>query len=59
MCVFRDHIENAGYVCVLRDTRDFSSASEITLMMSQAREPFDAALAIHLFKGGRLLLGGF
>ncbi|KAB5567890.1 hypothetical protein PHYPO_G00238000 [Pangasianodon hypophthalmus] len=52
----RDHIESAGHVCVLRDTRDFSSASEVTLLMSQDQEPFDAALAIHLFKGGRLLL---
>ncbi|XP_053480050.1 glycosyltransferase 1 domain-containing protein 1 isoform X6 [Ictalurus furcatus] len=52
----RDHIESAGHVCVLRDTREFSSASEITLLMSQHQEPFDAALAIHLFKGGRLLL---
>ncbi|XP_060787159.1 glycosyltransferase 1 domain-containing protein 1 [Neoarius graeffei] len=53
----RDHIESAGHVCALRDTREFSSASEVTLLMSQAQEPFDAALAIHLFKGGRLLLG--
>lgn len=52
----RDHIESAGHVCVLRDTREFSSASEITLLTSQDQEPFDAALAIHLFKGGRLLL---
>ncbi|KAI5622157.1 glycosyltransferase 1 domain-containing protein 1, partial [Silurus asotus] len=52
----RDHIESAGHVCVLQDTRDFGSASEVTLLMSQDQEPFDAALAIHLFKGGRLLL---
>ncbi|KAK3565887.1 hypothetical protein QTP86_019644 [Hemibagrus guttatus] len=52
----RDHIESAGHVCVLRDTRDFNSASEVKLLMSQDPEPFDAALAIHLFKGGRLLL---
>ncbi|KAF5891433.1 glycosyltransferase 1 domain-containing protein 1, partial [Clarias magur] len=52
----RDHIEGAGHVCVLRDTREFSSASEVTLLMRQDQEVFDAALAIHLFKGGRLLL---
>lgn len=55
VCVFRDHIEGAGHVCVLRDTKEFSSDSEVSLRMSQER--FDAALAIHLFKGGRLLLG--
>lgn len=51
-------MESAGHVCVLRDTKDFSSGSEVTLLMSQDGEPrFDAALAIHLFKAGRLLLG--
>ncbi|KAK3539395.1 hypothetical protein QTP70_005932 [Hemibagrus guttatus] len=52
----RDHIESAGHVCVLRDTRDFNSASEVKLLMSQDPQPFDAALSIHLFKGGRLSL---
>ncbi|GAA6080989.1 glycosyltransferase 1 domain-containing protein 1 isoform X1, partial [Tachysurus ichikawai] len=52
----RDHIESAGHVCVLRDTRDFSSASDVKLLMSQDKETFDAALAIHLFKGARFLL---
>ncbi|XP_026998735.1 glycosyltransferase 1 domain-containing protein 1 isoform X1 [Tachysurus fulvidraco] len=52
----RDHIESAGHVCVLRDTRDFSSSSDVKLLMSQDKEPFNAALAIHLFKGARFLL---
>ncbi|XP_060738071.1 glycosyltransferase 1 domain-containing protein 1 isoform X1 [Tachysurus vachellii] len=52
----RDHIESAGHVCVLRDTTDFSSASDVKLLMSQDKEPFDAAMAIHLFKGARFLL---
>ncbi|XP_062855630.1 glycosyltransferase 1 domain-containing protein 1 [Trichomycterus rosablanca] len=50
----RDHIEDAGHVCILRDSRDFNSASEVALL--NQKEPFNAALAIHLFKGGRLLL---
>uniref|UniRef100_A0A672S621 Glycosyltransferase 1 domain containing 1 n=1 Tax=Sinocyclocheilus grahami TaxID=75366 RepID=A0A672S621_SINGR len=52
----RNHIVAAGHTCVLCDTREFSSASDVSSLMTQ--EPrFEAALAIHLFKGGRLLLG--
>lgn len=52
----RNHIVAAGHTCVLCDTREFSSASDVSSLMMQ--EPrFEAALAIHLFKGGRLLLG--
>ncbi|XP_073675894.1 glycosyltransferase 1 domain-containing protein 1 [Garra rufa] len=51
----RNHIVAAGHTCVLCDTRGFSSASDVSSLMTQ--EPrFEAALAIHLFKGGRLLL---
>uniref|UniRef100_A0A672S6T2 Glycosyltransferase 1 domain containing 1 n=1 Tax=Sinocyclocheilus grahami TaxID=75366 RepID=A0A672S6T2_SINGR len=51
----RNHIVAAGHTCVLCDTREFSSASDVSSLMTQ--EPrFEAALAIHLFKGGRLLL---
>ncbi|XP_005167303.3 glycosyltransferase 1 domain-containing protein 1 [Danio rerio] len=51
----RNHIEAAGHTCVLCDTRGLSSASDVSSLMTQ--EPrFEAALAIHLFKGGRLLL---
>uniref|UniRef100_A0A8C2PU33 Glycosyltransferase 1 domain containing 1 n=1 Tax=Cyprinus carpio TaxID=7962 RepID=A0A8C2PU33_CYPCA len=50
-----NHIVAAGHTCVLCDTREFSSASDVSSLMKQ--EPrFEAALAIHLFKGGRLLL---
>uniref|UniRef100_A0A672TEB9 Glycosyltransferase 1 domain containing 1 n=1 Tax=Sinocyclocheilus grahami TaxID=75366 RepID=A0A672TEB9_SINGR len=51
----RNHIVAAGHTCVLCDTREFRSASDVSSLMMQ--EPrFQAALAIHLFKGGRLLL---
>ncbi|XP_067251300.1 glycosyltransferase 1 domain-containing protein 1 isoform X2 [Chanodichthys erythropterus] len=51
----RNHIVAAGHTCVLYDTREFNSASDVSSLMTQ--EPrFEAALAIHLFKGGRLLL---
>uniref|UniRef100_A0A671LR63 Glycosyltransferase 1 domain-containing protein 1-like n=1 Tax=Sinocyclocheilus anshuiensis TaxID=1608454 RepID=A0A671LR63_9TELE len=51
----RNHIVAAGHTCVLCDTREFRSASDVSSLMMQ--EPrFEAALAIHLFKGGRLLL---
>ncbi|ROI26653.1 Glycosyltransferase 1 domain-containing protein 1 [Anabarilius grahami] len=51
----RNHIVAAGHTCVLCDTREFNSASDVSSLMMQ--EPrFEAALAIHLFKGGRLLL---
>ncbi|XP_056586058.1 glycosyltransferase 1 domain-containing protein 1 isoform X3 [Triplophysa dalaica] len=51
----RDHIIAAGHSCVLCDTREFASASDVTSVMTKA-PGFEAALAIHLFKGGRLLL---
>ncbi|KAL6456339.1 hypothetical protein MHYP_G00348820 [Metynnis hypsauchen] len=51
----QDHIESAGHTCVLRDVAEFKSASDVTLLMTQ-EGPFEGALAIHLFKGGRLLL---
>ncbi|KAK7135520.1 hypothetical protein R3I94_014251 [Phoxinus phoxinus] len=51
----RNHIVAAGHTCVLCDTREFSSASDVSSLMTQ--EPrVEAALAINLFKGGRLLL---
>ncbi|XP_030641747.1 glycosyltransferase 1 domain-containing protein 1 [Chanos chanos] len=50
----RDHIESAGHTCVLRDTREFSSPSDVATLLT--KESFEGALAIHLFKGGRLLL---
>ncbi|KAA0713790.1 Glycosyltransferase 1 domain-containing protein 1 [Triplophysa tibetana] len=51
----RDHIIAAGHSCVLCDTRELGSASDVTSVMTKA-PGFEAALAIHLFKGGRLLL---
>ncbi|XP_057213471.1 glycosyltransferase 1 domain-containing protein 1 isoform X2 [Triplophysa rosa] len=46
----RDHIISAGHSCVLRDTRELGSASDVTSLMTKA-PGFEAALAIHLFKG--------
>ncbi|XP_021174043.2 glycosyltransferase 1 domain-containing protein 1 isoform X2 [Fundulus heteroclitus] len=51
----RSHIESAGHTCELRDVADFQSPSDVAHLLSQ-NPPFEAALAIHLFKAGRLLL---
>ncbi|XP_034547230.1 glycosyltransferase 1 domain-containing protein 1 isoform X2 [Notolabrus celidotus] len=51
----RSHIESAGHTCELRDVADFQSPAEVANLVSR-NPPFDAALAIHLFKAGRLLL---
>ncbi|XP_026887903.2 glycosyltransferase 1 domain-containing protein 1 [Electrophorus electricus] len=50
----RDHIERAGHVCLLRDTRDVRCASDVAHL--QRETALDGALAIHLYKAGRLLL---
>lgn len=54
--IFRDYIECAGHTCELRDAAEFQSAADVVQLISQ-NPPFDGALAIHLFKAGRLLLG--
>ncbi|NXQ55038.1 GL1D1 protein, partial [Anthoscopus minutus] len=51
----RDHLHAAGHSCVLKDAFMFESPAEITNLTSA--DKFDAALAIHLYKGGRLLQG--
>ncbi|XP_052611453.1 glycosyltransferase 1 domain-containing protein 1 isoform X1 [Peromyscus californicus insignis] len=51
----RDHLEAAGHMCVLRDAFDFESPSEIAKLI--AAENLEAALALHLYRGGRLLQG--
>ncbi|XP_014743066.1 PREDICTED: glycosyltransferase 1 domain-containing protein 1 isoform X2 [Sturnus vulgaris] len=51
----RNHLQAAGHVCVLKDAFMYESAAEIANLIST--EKFDAALAIHLYKGGRLLQG--
>uniref|UniRef100_A0A3B5MHI9 Glycosyltransferase 1 domain containing 1 n=1 Tax=Xiphophorus couchianus TaxID=32473 RepID=A0A3B5MHI9_9TELE len=51
----RSHIESAGHSCELRDVADFHSPSDLAHLVSQ-NPPFEGALAIHLFKAGRLLL---
>ncbi|XP_063050837.1 glycosyltransferase 1 domain-containing protein 1 [Engraulis encrasicolus] len=51
----RCHVEAAGHECILRNSADFKEKSDVTALL--AREPgIDAALAIHLYKGGRHLL---
>ncbi|XP_042525267.1 glycosyltransferase 1 domain-containing protein 1 isoform X1 [Dipodomys spectabilis] len=51
----RDHLEAAGHVCILRDAFDFESPSDIADLITA--ENLDAALALHLYRGGRLLQG--
>uniref|UniRef100_A0A8D0H7F4 Glycosyltransferase 1 domain containing 1 n=1 Tax=Sphenodon punctatus TaxID=8508 RepID=A0A8D0H7F4_SPHPU len=47
--------EAAGHTCVLKDAFAHSSPSETANLISA--EKFEAALAIHLYKGGQLLRG--
>ncbi|XP_004690695.1 PREDICTED: glycosyltransferase 1 domain-containing protein 1 [Condylura cristata] len=49
------HLEAAGHVCILKDALDFESPAEVASLV-QARQ-VDAALALHLYRGGRLLQG--
>lgn len=51
----RSHIESAGHSCELRDAAEFQSPADVAKLVSQ-NPPFDGALAIHLFRAGRLLL---
>uniref|UniRef100_UPI0037E90CF9 glycosyltransferase 1 domain-containing protein 1 isoform X3 n=1 Tax=Semicossyphus pulcher TaxID=241346 RepID=UPI0037E90CF9 len=51
----RSHIESAGHTCELRDAAEFQSPAEVASLVSR-NPPFEAALAIHLFRAGRLLL---
>ncbi|XP_058491181.1 glycosyltransferase 1 domain-containing protein 1 isoform X2 [Solea solea] len=51
----RSYIEAAGHTCELRDAAEFQSPAEVADLVSRY-PPFDGALAIHLFKAGRLLL---
>lgn len=50
-----EYIESSGHVCILEDIGDFTSSSEVADFISEKQ--FDAVLIIHLYKGGRLLLG--
>uniref|UniRef100_A0A4W2CDT8 Glycosyltransferase 1 domain containing 1 n=1 Tax=Bos indicus x Bos taurus TaxID=30522 RepID=A0A4W2CDT8_BOBOX len=49
----RDHLEAAGHVCILKDAFDFESPSEISNFIKA--ENLEAAVALHLYRGGRLL----
>ncbi|XP_059264171.1 glycosyltransferase 1 domain-containing protein 1 isoform X2 [Mustela nigripes] len=51
----RDHLEAAGHVCLLKDACDLESSSEIARFIEA--ENLEAALALHLYRGGRLLRG--
>ncbi|NXX47158.1 GL1D1 protein, partial [Tricholaema leucomelas] len=51
----RKHLHAAGHICVLKDAFMYESPTEIANLTST--DVFDAALAIHLYKGGRLLQG--
>ncbi|XP_059749655.1 glycosyltransferase 1 domain-containing protein 1 isoform X1 [Balaenoptera ricei] len=50
-----DHLEAAGHVCILKDALDFESPSEISNFIKA--ESLEAAMALHLYRGGRLLPG--
>ncbi|NWS00944.1 GL1D1 protein, partial [Motacilla alba] len=51
----RNHLHAAGHICVLEDAFMYESPAAIANLTSTAK--FDAALAIHLYKAGRLLQG--
>ncbi|XP_022048844.2 glycosyltransferase 1 domain-containing protein 1 [Acanthochromis polyacanthus] len=51
----RSYIESAGHTCELRDAGEFQSPADVANLVSQ-NPPFEGALAIHLFRAGRLLL---
>ncbi|XP_022453884.1 glycosyltransferase 1 domain-containing protein 1 isoform X1 [Delphinapterus leucas] len=51
----RDHLEAAGHVCILKNALDFESPSEISNFIKA--ESLEAAMALHLYRGGRLLPG--
>ncbi|XP_038646179.1 glycosyltransferase 1 domain-containing protein 1 isoform X2 [Scyliorhinus canicula] len=50
-----EYIQSSDHVCTLRDIADFKSSSQVSDLISE--EKFEAVLIIHLYKGGRLLLG--
>ncbi|XP_029365932.1 glycosyltransferase 1 domain-containing protein 1 isoform X4 [Echeneis naucrates] len=52
----RSHIESAGHTCELRDVAEFQSPAEVANLVCQ-HPPFEGALAIHLYRAGRLLMG--
>ncbi|XP_063754416.1 glycosyltransferase 1 domain-containing protein 1 isoform X3 [Eleginops maclovinus] len=51
----RSHIESHGHTCELRDAAEFQSPAEVANLIS-SNPTFEGALAIHLFRAGRLLL---
>ncbi|ELK14251.1 Glycosyltransferase 1 domain-containing protein 1 [Pteropus alecto] len=48
-----DHLEAAGHACVLRDASDFDSQPDVADFIQAVGA--EAALALHLYRGGRLL----
>ncbi|OXB84987.1 UNVERIFIED_CONTAM: hypothetical protein H355_016109 [Colinus virginianus] len=51
----QSHLHDAGHTCILKDASRCESLMEIANLTSS--DQFDAALAIHLYKGGRHLQG--
>ncbi|XP_052546784.1 glycosyltransferase 1 domain-containing protein 1 isoform X3 [Tympanuchus pallidicinctus] len=51
----QSHLHDAGHICILKDASRCESLTEIANLTSP--DQFDAALAIHLYKGGRHLQG--
>ncbi|KAM9392207.1 glycosyltransferase 1 domain-containing protein 1 isoform 2-T2 [Pholidichthys leucotaenia] len=52
---FRLHVEAAGHTCELRDAGEFQTPADVASLVSQ-NPAFEAALAIHLYKAGGLLM---
>ncbi|KAM4576891.1 glycosyltransferase 1 domain-containing protein 1 isoform 2-T2 [Odontesthes bonariensis] len=51
----RSYIESAGHTCELRDAEEFQSPADVADLLARS-PPFGGAMAIHLFRAGRLLL---
>ncbi|XP_023576342.1 glycosyltransferase 1 domain-containing protein 1 [Octodon degus] len=51
----RAHLEAAGHCCVLRDASEFASPADVADLLEA--QHFEGALALHLYRGGRLLQG--
>nr|KAF6275256.1 glycosyltransferase 1 domain containing 1 [Pipistrellus kuhlii] len=51
----RAHLEAEGHVCLLRDASDFAGPKDVAELVRA--EAVQAALALHLYRAGRLLQG--
>ncbi|XP_048467205.1 glycosyltransferase 1 domain-containing protein 1 isoform X2 [Rhincodon typus] len=49
------YIQSSGHICILRDIAEFKSPSQVSDLINEQK--FEAVMTIHLYKGGKLLLG--